>query len=86
MIRNSRSFLFLSVMMYRSCVHIIKLPNQLSNMATLKVVILSTSETVSGFPTVEEAVFQQSANTARLLSLNGHNHSVVTEIVCLSRR
>jgi hypothetical protein len=31
---------FLLVRMYRLCVHIIKLPNQLSNMSTLKIIIL----------------------------------------------
>jgi hypothetical protein len=63
-IRNSELFSFVLVRTIRSCVHIIKLPNQISKMVILKIIVLADSETVSKFKTVEEADFRLSANTS----------------------
>jgi hypothetical protein len=49
MIYNSKSVLCLLVRTYRSCVHIIKLPNQLSKITILKIIILIVSGTRSEF-------------------------------------
>jgi hypothetical protein len=55
-------------------VHIINLPNPSSKTTILKIVILVDSEFEFKFKTVEELDFRQSANSARALSLNDHNH------------
>jgi hypothetical protein len=87
MICNSGLFLLLLVRTYRSCVHIIKLPIRLSNMATLKIVIhikfqnrfRVSNRRRSSFPTIRylrmSAVFQTAITIA-----------MVIKIISMSRR
>jgi hypothetical protein len=78
---------FFMVRTIRSCMHIIKLPNPISKMKILKIIILAESTTVSKFKPVEELDFWRSANTPHKHYLwTTVNIVMVIIIVCLSRR
>jgi hypothetical protein len=73
-IRNSGLLSFVLVMMVWSCVHIIKLPNPISKMAILKIIILTDSKTKSKSELLTVLFYGNPLNSARLLFSNGHNH------------
>jgi hypothetical protein len=60
-IHSSQLHSFVLVRTIRLCMHIIKLPNRISKLAILKIIILLDFETVSKFQTVKETDFWQSA-------------------------
>jgi hypothetical protein len=57
MIHNSRLFSFVLVSKVRSCVHIIKLPNPISKLIILKIIILIDSEIKSKFRSRQRSCF-----------------------------
>jgi hypothetical protein len=73
-IHNSRLFSFVLVRTVRSCVHIIKLSNRLSNRATLKIVILTDSETKSMSESFTVPIYGNPLESACQLFSNGCNH------------
>jgi hypothetical protein len=79
MICNSGSFLFLLVRTCRSCVHNIKLSNWLSNMATLKIIILV--KFWNRFRFSSNPLTSRECCLWIVITI-----AVVTKIMCLSRR
>jgi hypothetical protein len=71
----------------RLCVHIIKLPNPISNMTILKIVILIISKIESEFWNYEELDFWQSAKAPHeCCPWMTVTIAMVMKIICMSRR
>jgi hypothetical protein len=83
---NSGSFSFVLVRTVRSCVHVIRIPNQLTSIAKLKIVIPTDFETKSKSKPLTVPFYGNPLNSARGCIQMIVIIVVITENVCMSGR